>query len=171
MPRDVNRSRLPGSKRKQQAPRCREGRGAPLHRLTLRRPKLLLLIPISVALAACGGGDDGEDAEAPQGARERPAERPVTTVDLDEFSIKPKRLTVSSAATIEAKNVGAIAHNLTIERGPDASKPSEELAATPTFAGGESDTVKVELEPGRYALVCTVGDHRQQGMIGSLTVR
>jgi plastocyanin len=127
---------------------------------------------IAVALAASGcGGDDDEGAPAPEGAGARPAERAATSVDLDDFSIKPKELTVSSGETIEAKNVGAMAHNLTIERGPDASKPTEELAATSTFSGGQSDTVKVDLEPGRYALVCTVSGHREQGMVGSLTVR
>ena len=128
------------------------------------------MLAVAVGLAACGG-DDGDGAEAPQGSGERPAERAGTTVELAEFSIEPARLTVSSGATIEAQNVGSIPHNLTIERGPDASQPSEELAATSTFGGGESDTVTVDLEPGRYALVCTVGDHRAQGMVGSLTVR
>lgn len=137
----------------------------------MRRGALASLIAASIVVVGCGGDDDGDGSERPRATGERPAERAATTVDLDEFSIEPKTLTVSSGATVEAKNVGATPHNLTIERGPDASKQSEELAATSTFSGGKSDTLKVDLEPGRYALVCTVGDHRQQGMVGSLTVR
>jgi plastocyanin len=128
-----------------------------------------------IAVAACGGdggGDDGTTApEQAGGGEERPTNEAETTVDLDEFSFDPAKLTVSAGTTIEARNVGSIPHNLTIERGPDPSAPSEELAATSTFADGESDVVTVDLEPGRYALVCTVPGHREQGMVGSLKVR
>jgi plastocyanin len=135
-----------------------------------RRASALVLL-LSGGLAACGG-DDGEREEGTRApATDTQPAGGSETVELDEFRFSPERLTVKAGATITAKNVGAIAHNLTIERGPDASKPSEVLAATSTFAGGENDTVTVDLPPGRYALVCTVGDHREQGMTGTLTVR
>lgn len=130
------------------------------------------LLLVTADLTACGGGDDaGEDA--PSGAegadQQQTAGTPV--VEFDEFSLAPSDVTVDRGATITAENVGTIGHNLTIERSPDVSSPSEELAATSTFTGGESDEVKVDLPPGEYGLVCTVGNHRELGMVGMLTVR
>lgn len=58
-----------------------------------------------------------------------------------------------------------------IERGPDPDQRTDELAATSTFGGGASDTLDVDVEPGRYALVCTVGNHRELGMVGTITIR
>ncbi len=136
-----------------------------LNRLTT--PAVLL----AAALAGCGGGDDGSSPQT-AGGEETAPQRPgdAAVVELDEFSLEPAQVTVSRGATITAENVGAVAHNLTIERGPDPSAPSRELAATATFAGGGSDDVEVDLPPGRYALVCTVADHRDRGMVGTLTV-
>jgi plastocyanin len=121
-----------------------------------------------LALAATGcGGDDEDDAGTPPqdgGAR-------GTTVELREFAIDPTRLELERGVTLDVRNSGAIPHNLTIERGPDATQPSERLAGTSTFGGGEAERLRVNLRPGRYALVCTVGDHRERGMTGSLTMR
>jgi plastocyanin len=122
-----------------------------------------------VLIAACGGddGDEGRSAERPA-AEAGPAKR--VTVTLDDFSIAPQDLTVERGATVTAKNVGAVAHNFTVERGSNANEDSEDLAATETFAPGGSDRLKIDLAPGRYVTVCTVGDHRELGMIGTLTV-
>jgi plastocyanin len=125
----------------------------------------------AAALALAGCGDDDEDAGAPS---QRPAGEGgarTTAVELKEFAIEPARLALKRGATLDVQNTGAIAHNLTIERGPDARTPTERLAGTSTFGGGGEERLRVQLPPGRYALVCTVGDHRQQGMVGSLTVR
>lgn len=129
-----------------------------------------LLVPIvAVAIAGCGGDDD-EEARAPSPGTDTGANGGMT-VDLDEFSIEPMELTASRGDRLTVRNVGAIDHNLTIERGPDPDQRTDELAATPTFGGGASDTLDVDIEAGRYALVCTVGNHRELGMVGSITVR
>jgi plastocyanin len=114
-----------------------------------------------------GRGGDDEDAGAPPqegGAR-------VAPVELWEFAIEPARLELKRGATLDDRDSGAVPHNLTIERGPDATQPSERLAGTSIFGGGEAERQRVDLAPGRYTLVCTVGDHSEQGMVGSLTVR
>ena len=36
---------------------------------------------------------------------------------------------------------------------------------------GGTSTVTADLEPGKYAFYCPVGDHREEGMEGTLTVR
>ena len=149
---------------------------ASAHRLGARRrwrwrtlaPALSGLL-LATVLAACGDDDSDQPAE-PTGAADQPPAGDATVVELDEFSLEPSEVTVSRGDEITAENVGAISHNLTIERGDDPSVPSEELAATSTFAGGGTDTVKADLAPGRYALVCTVSNHRDLGMVGTLTV-
>ena len=111
-------------------------------------------------LAAVGrGGDDAGDAGEPPEDRRAGA----TRVELREFGIDPARLELKRGATLDVRNSGAIAQNLTIERRQDATQPSERLAGTSTFGGRESERLRVDLPPGRYALVCTVGDHRGAG--------
>jgi plastocyanin len=130
---------------------------------------LIAIASASVLVAACGGGGDDED----EGAQQPPAATgPAKTVavTLDDFSIAPQDLTVERGATITAKNVGAVAHNFTVERGADASEDSEDLTATETFGPDSTDRLRVDLAPGRYGTVCTVGDHRELGMTGTLTV-
>ena len=92
-------------------------------------------------------------------------------VELREFAIDPARLELKRGATLDVRDGGATPHNRTIKRGPDATQFSDRLAGTSTFCGGEAERLWVDLPPGRYALVCTVDDHRERGMVGSLTVR
>jgi len=120
---------------------------------------------LALAVAGCGGDDDGGGAAPPGGGGG------ATPVELKEFSIEPGGLELERGATLDVQNTGALPHNLTIERTPDATDPSERLAGTSTFGGGEAEELRIDLAPGRYALVCTVDDHRQRGMVGSLTVR
>lgn len=149
--------------------------------MDVRRSRLsLLLVASALALAACGGDDEDEPAvgTAPEeeqqtapGETAPEGQEGEQVVQLDEFSFDPADVTVEQGATIEARNVGSVAHNFTIERGTNPEEPSEELAATPTFAPDGSERLEVELEPGEYSLVCTVPGHRDAGMIGQITVR
>jgi plastocyanin len=62
--------------------------------------------------------------------------------------------------------VGERPHNVHIE-GNGVSmdvKPDGPVAAGQTFTG------TVNLQPGRYDVWCPVGNHRDQGMVGTLTV-
>ena len=88
-------------------------------------------------------------------------------VTAREYSFDPGRVTVSGAGplTIRLENAGSLAHNLKILRG------EEDLGGTPTFPGGETRSGRVNLEHGRYEMVCTVGDHAELGMRGTLEVR
>ena len=63
------------------------------------------------------------------------------------------------------ENRGSLAHNLKVFDG------ETELGGTPTFPGGREESGTVELEPGEYRMVCTVGDHEELGMTGTLEVR
>jgi uncharacterized cupredoxin-like copper-binding protein len=131
---------------------------------------------LTAALAPGCGGDSGSDTSATTtgtttGTATKPAAGGTTTVGLDEFTIEPKDLTVSRGTALDVKNDGAVAHNLTIEQGPDPTEKSKKLAGTSTFLGGKSEKLDVNLAPGKYAMVCTVSGHRDAGMVGTITVR
>lgn len=119
-------------------------------------------VALLLALAAATGTGCGGDESGPVAG---------TRVSMDEYSFDPKDLVVRRGEEITVSNAGAIAHNLKIEKGPDPLKKSTELAGTPTFLPKETRKLKVDLPPGRYAMVCTVSGHRGLGMTGSITVR
>jgi plastocyanin len=88
-------------------------------------------------------------------------------VTAKEYSFDPARVEVSGAGslTIRLRNAGSLAHNLKLTRN------GETVGGTPTFPGGETRSGRVNLERGRYEMVCTVGDHAELGMRGELEVK
>ena len=83
-----------------------------------------------------------------------------------EYSFDPGAVTVSGAGplTIELANAGSLAHNLKLTRN------GKSIGGTPTFSAGETRSGRVNLQHGRYEMVCTVGDHAELGMRGVLEV-
>ncbi len=65
--------------------------------------------------------------------------------------------------TFEAVNDGATDHALEIEGNGDEE-------ATETIGAGESATVTLDLKPGTYTMYCPIGNHRELGMEGKITV-
>jgi plastocyanin len=123
-----------------------------------------LAVPCAILLcfAGCGGDDEEEPARSV-------TVNPNSTLEVagDEYSFDPGRVVVRGAGpmTIRLRNVGELAHNLRIER------DGEDIGGTPTFAGGKTQSGRVNLEHGNYEMVCTVGDHAELGMTGELQVR
>jgi len=118
----------------------------------------LRAFPLVLLVAACGCG--GSDAPSrPPGPNE---------VVMTEYEFIPRDATVRRGTELTVRNDGQIAHNLTVER---SGAPDEKLLGTDSFLGGRSKTLKVDLAPGRYRIVCTVPGHEQLGMVGSLRVR
>ena len=130
----------------------------------------LLLVIGAVGIAAGCGGDDDEAPTPAETATETEAAGGGQTVDMTEFEFEPNGLTFKQGDAVTAENSGNIEHNFTIEEGPDPEKPSKELAATPDVQPGDSAELTVDVDPGEYALVCTVPGHREQGMIGTIKV-
>jgi uncharacterized cupredoxin-like copper-binding protein len=126
--------------------------------LTLLLAVASLLLP---TLAGCGGGSGSASSSAPTGA----------TVKMTEYQFEPSNLTVRRGTDLAVDNVGQIAHNLTIERGPNPRKQSAKLTGTSSFLPGRSERLKIDLKPGRYVMACTVPGHRELGMVGTLRVR
>ena len=117
-----------------------------------------LLLPTAVG---CGGNGTTGGSTTAGGA----------TVKMTEYEFRPSRLTVRRGTEITVVNDGQIAHNLTIEQGRNPRKQSKELAGTSSFLPGRSKHLKVDLEPGRYVMACTVPGHRELGMVGFITVK
>lgn len=85
------------------------------------------------------------------------------TVEGGGFYFKPNLIKVKKdeKVTIESKSVGG-SHNFTID---------ELNVKTKTI--GSSDSAKVEFTPGKagsFEYYCSIGNHRQMGMKGTLTV-
>jgi plastocyanin len=125
-------------------------------------PRLLLLAACAMPIALAGCGDDGPAAGRAPGPN---------TVVMDDYEFHPRDLRVRSGQSVIVLNEGGTAHNLTIERGPDATRETDELAGTVSFLRGGSEVLRLDLPPGRYAMVCTVPGHRELGMTGTLEVR
>lgn len=128
----------------------------------MRRPALVTLA-CACLLAGCGGEDE-ERASAP------PVSVPVESglsVVATEYAFRPDAVVVTGTGNlrITLDNRGALAHNLKLERN------GQELGGSPTFPGGEKRSGAARVTPGTYRMVCTVGDHEQLGMTGTLEVR
>jgi plastocyanin len=120
------------------------------------------------ALCACllaGCGDDDDEGRSGRTVT-IPAGKELRVVGRD-YSFDPANVVVTGGRTrlrVTLVNEGALAHNLKLFQG------DRELGGSPTFPGGESRSGTVELAPGSYRMVCTVGNHEELGMVGNLEV-
>jgi plastocyanin len=127
------------------------------------------LLPRLAAALAClapaliaGCGDDGGSATTSRGPN---------TVVMTDYAYHPRDVRVRRGQTLTVVNEGGIAHNLTIERGPNPRDETERVAGTDSFLKGDRAHLRVNLTPGRYVMVCTVPGHRELGMVGTVAVR
>ena len=123
--------------------------------------RLLPLIALLLLGAGCGDDDDepGRTVTVKSGA--------AVPVVADEYSFDPETIVVTGGGeiTFELENKGVLAHNLRV------FDQDREVGGTPTFTRDQTKSGSVDLEPGSYKLVCTVGNHADLGMTGELTVR
>ena len=128
---------------------------------------------IGLALAGCGEDNDDSSSTGATGTgtQEEQAATPsgpaTSTIELSEteFKIEPAQPSAAKSGVVEFRvaNRGQITHALEVEGG-DIEEETEEIPA------GGSATLKVDLKPGTYELYCPIGNHKEQGMEGSLTV-
>jgi LPXTG-motif cell wall-anchored protein len=91
----------------------------------------------------------------------------TSTVVMTEFAFNPSRLVVSAGRdTFTLQNGGQFPHNLHIE----GNGVSLDVKPDGPVASGQSFTGAVTLAAGTYTIWCPVGNHRAQGMEGTLTV-
>jgi plastocyanin len=127
--------------------------------------RFALTLALCTLFAPGCGGDDSPD-EAPGRTVTVPANARVTVVGR-EYSFDPATVVVrgAGAVTLTLRNEGSLAHNLKVVR------MGERIGGTPSFPAGQTRSARVNLEHGNYELVCTVGDHAELGMTGTLRVR
>ena len=123
----------------------------------------LCLTGAALAVAGCGGTEDPPDI--PETAQ---AGRPLT-LTAREYLFTPNRITlrgeVPTRQRIALRNQGELAHNIEILRG---DRVVDKLRS---FPPGETRSLTVPLGPGSYRFVCTVADHDEKGMRGTLELR
>ncbi len=125
--------------------------------------------PTPAATEEPDGGDGGGDG---------------IEVVFDEFSITPAQTSAAAGSvTFTAKNEGAVAHEMTMiktdapEDGlPIAAAKVDEgavdvIGSTPDIDGGDSEDLTVDLDAGRYVIVCQVPGHYGLGMHAAFTVQ
>lgn len=121
-----------------------------------------LLALAGLALAACGG--NGDDQASRTSGGEPPIARTVSVVER-EFELDPANpgLPGGGTVTFEVVNRGRVDHALEIET------PSGDVKIR-TIEPGRSQRLQAELAPGRYTWYCPIGNHRDLGMRGTITV-
>jgi plastocyanin len=125
----------------------------------LRRFALVLALSPLLVLG-CGDEDEpGRTVTTPANAELR--------VVADEYSFDPSTIVLKGAGTLTVtlRNKGSLAHNLKVLRG------DEEIDGTPTLPAGRTESARFNLEHGSYRIICSVGDHEELGMTGTLRVR
>jgi plastocyanin len=128
----------------------------------IRRPlsTVLVLLVFVLGLGACGGGDGDEEEGEPAagGTTLQLAADPEGGFAFDKTSLSAKAGTV----TIELTNDSSLPHDISVEgNGVDESSRTALTSTT---------SLTLELEPGTYTFYCSVDNHREQGMEGTLTI-
>jgi plastocyanin len=135
---------------------------------------ILALLLAAGALLAAGCGEDEEEgggggaASTPEATEEAAGggggEALTLTADPGgNISWEPGELSAAAGTvTIKLVNESSVPHAVEVE----GNGVEEE---TETVTGGETE-LTVDLEAGEYTFYCPVGQHRQNGMEGTLTV-
>src|SRR4051812_4593456 len=130
-----------------------------------------------VAFVLLSGGSSG-DSKSKSAA---PAAAGPVKVRLTDFKIAPSASTVSAGkVTFAATNAGKDEHEMVVVRtnkqpsqlrkGNEASEAGSVGEISETKPGA-SKQVTLNLEPGRYVLLCNVPGHFMAGMYTTLTVK
>lgn len=133
--------------------------------MTMPLGRTLCLAGALLGLAGCGGSSEPPDLPATVAAG-----RPLT-VKAKEYVFSPNRVTIESAPAkgaaqrIELDNRGTLAHNIEILDGDNV------VGRLRSFPAGEERGLTVDLPPGDYRFICTVADHDEKGMKGTIKVR
>ena len=135
----------------------------------MRRLLMLGALVLTFGLAACGD-DDESGGGAASTQESTPAAEPtaleLTAGEDGGLSFDPADLTAKAGeVTITMANPDGnqMPHNVALE-GAGVEEAGEVVEA------GGSSTVTATLEAGEYTFFCAVGEHRQNGMEGTLTV-
>jgi plastocyanin len=120
--------------------------------------RLLVLLPLSLLLAACGGSSSTSVGGAQV--------QQTIQISEKEYSLTPSTVRIAKTGTyeLEATNNGTIAHALELDGLGVKAK-------TGNIQPGATATLRVTLaNDGSYELYCPIDGHRAQGMRATVTV-
>jgi plastocyanin len=140
------------------------------------RRTITALVIAAAFLGGCGGDDEEEPAATPEATAEQTQEPAddggggggggeaveVSSPEDGGLSFEPAELTAPAGeVTFTYTNPSMVPHAFDIE-GVEGSE-------TDTISDSDA-SVTVQLEAGEYTFYCPVGNHREAGMEGTLTV-
>jgi plastocyanin len=155
-------------------PSTRLARKPPAHKGILRkRPGLATPLP-SGSPVAQPGQSSPPGTSAPT-ATPTPVYPSRTGVDLndrdDVLSLTPVyRILKAGTISFLPHNVGMDDHNLSIQNDAGATIASVDVPANDD-ENPDPPEIDIDLAPGSYTLYCNVANHRQLGMVATITVR
>ena len=149
----------------------------------MRRRLIVLSVIGAMAVLAAGCGEDDEGRVDVSGGTDTsttgtstagtsteaaPTGAASATVKISEteYALSPANPSVDKAGVVrfEVTNDGKVDHALEVE-GPEGEVETE------TIAPGGKATLKADLgKAGRYEWYCPIGDHKDRGMKGEITV-
>ena len=113
-------------------------------------------------VAGCGGGGDGGGDQGYVEPKGKATEE--LTIEGGNFFFDPDDATARPGITqLDLVGTGGI-HTLVFD---DGEYPGFQLEVT----GKTTNSKKIDLKPGVYGFYCDIPGHRQQGMVGTLTVK
>lgn len=123
----------------------------------MRYTAAIVMIVSVLAVVGCGGDD--EEAATTEPAAE------TFAISMNDFTLSPATVTIDAPGTytFDATNDGGVDHAFEIEGGGVEEE-------TETVGPGESTSLTVDLEAGTYEMYCPIGNHRDLGMTGEVTV-
>jgi plastocyanin len=135
------------------------------------RRLIALICALPLVLAASGGDDEKPASSSSSSSSSSSGGGSASALDIkaeepgdEEFGFDPKSL--------DAK-AGKVTLKLTLPKGlkaPHGIAVDGQGQPGPVVKAGETSEVTVDLKPGKYTYYCPVGDHREEGMEGTLTV-
>jgi plastocyanin len=132
--------------------------------------RAVLLVAVLLALAGCGGGDDGDEGAGETTQAETTGGGGAgQTLQLQADQSGALRFTTDSLqanageVTIVMENLSSIPHNVSL-KGNGVDEKGEIVGK------GERSEISATVEPGTYEFYCSVPGHEAAGMKGELTV-
>jgi len=122
----------------------------------------LVLVLVLLAAGCGGGGGGGSDDDGLGNIETGTSSGADFELFASEYSFAPPFLTFDKAGTysVSLRNDGTLPHNLTIEG----------VGKIPDVQPGETGTANLTVKAGNFEYFCSIGDHAEQGMFGTLNV-
>lgn len=142
------------------------------------RARVVLLVSLALALAACGGAAPTPNAAAPK-------EPLAITIGMAEFAFEPAEISASVGQPVKLAlvNKGTLLHDfssmdakvevMSMQEGAAHDMGDLESQMTMHMAVDASTTETLEFTPtkaGTYEFYCSVEGHKAAGMVGKLIV-